>query len=222
MIAAILAMLWRQIPSVCELTKTLNREGNFIQFRMHEANHGHSGALIYDDRRDVVVGMIKTGHTGTGRNTETTFALPAETIWQVCTELKPVISPLPRRNPIVEGITLLPYDYDQCIQNFLNEDLGAESHPVSFGGRDDALKMLDTWLADATPYLLLAAPAGRGKSTLLVRRLDSLSAREDLALAFVPVSIRFGTNMERVFYAALATRLAYFDNVTLNICSMRK
>jgi hypothetical protein len=27
MIAAILAMLWRQIPSVCELTKTLNREG---------------------------------------------------------------------------------------------------------------------------------------------------------------------------------------------------
>jgi len=27
MIAAILSMLWRQIPSVCELTKTLNREG---------------------------------------------------------------------------------------------------------------------------------------------------------------------------------------------------
>ena len=27
MIAAILAMLWRQIPWVCELTKTLNREG---------------------------------------------------------------------------------------------------------------------------------------------------------------------------------------------------
>ena len=27
MIAAILTMLWRQIPSVCELTKTLNREG---------------------------------------------------------------------------------------------------------------------------------------------------------------------------------------------------
>ena len=27
MIASILAMLWRQIPSVCELTKTLDREG---------------------------------------------------------------------------------------------------------------------------------------------------------------------------------------------------
>ena len=32
---------------------------------------------------------------------------------------------------------------------------------------------------------------------------------EDLALTFVPVSIRFGTNMERVFYAALAAGLAF-------------
>jgi ATP/maltotriose-dependent transcriptional regulator MalT len=45
--------------------------------------------------------------------------------------------------------------------------------------------MLDTWQTDTTPYLLLAAPAGRGKSALLVRWLDSLKDREDLALAFV-------------------------------------
>ena len=188
---------------------TLKQEGNFIQFRMHEANHGHSGAPIYDDKRGVVVGMVKKGHTGTGRNAETTFAIPTETIWQICPQLKPIVSPLPRRNPIVEGINLLPYDYDVRIQNFLTEYLGTDSHPVPFGGRDDALKMLDTWLAETTPYLLLAAPAGRGKSALLVRWLDSLSTREDLALAFVPVSIRFGTNMERVFYAALAARLAF-------------
>lgn len=188
---------------------TLKQEGNFIQFRMHEANHGHSGAPIYDDQRGVVVGMIKKGHTGTGRNAETTFAIPIETIWQVCPQLKPPTPVLPRRNPIVEGINLLPYDYDQRIQNFLTEYLGTESPPVPFGGRDEALHMLDAWLAKTTPYLLLAAPAGRGKSALLVRWLDSLSAREDLALAFVPVSIRFGTNMERVFYAALAARLAF-------------
>jgi hypothetical protein len=116
---------------------------------------------------------------------------------------------VPLRDPIVEGINLLPYDYDQKIQNFLKEYLGSEAHPVPFGGRDDALKMLDDWLATPTPYLLLAAPAGRGKSALLVRWLDSLKARENLALAFVPVSIRFGANMERVFYAALAARLAF-------------
>ena len=188
---------------------TLKQEGNFIQFRMHEANHGHSGAPIYDDKRGVVVGMIKKGHRCSGRNAETTFAIPSETIWQVCPELKPVIPPLPRRNPIVEGINLLPYNYAQSIQNFLTEYLGTDSHPVPFGGRDHALKMLDAWLAETTPYLLLAAPAGRGKSALLVRWLDSLKTREDLALAFVPVSIRFGTNMGRVFYAVLSTRLAF-------------
>ena len=188
---------------------TLKQEGNFIQFRMHEANHGHSGAPIYDGKRGVVVGMVKKGHTGTGRNAETTFAIPTETIWQVCPDLRPIIPPLPRRNPILDGINLLPYDYDVRIQNFLTEYLGTDSHPVPFGGRDEALKMLDTWLAETTPYLLLAAPAGRGKSALLVRWLDSLKAREDLSLIFIPVSIRFGTNMESVFYAALAARLAF-------------
>jgi hypothetical protein len=184
-------------------------ETGLIQFRMHEADHGHSGAPVFDDKRGVVIGMVKKGKDQPGRNDETTFAISTETIWQVYPELKPPTPILPRRNPIVEGINLLPYDYDQRIQNFLTEYLGTEAHPVPFGGRDDALKMLDNWLADTTPYLLLAAPAGRGKSALLVRWLDNLLAREDLALAFVPVSIRFGTNMERVFYAALAARLAF-------------
>jgi len=180
-----------------------------FQFRMHEADHGHSGAPVLDVGRGVIIGMVQKGKTEPGRNDETTFAIPIETIWQVCPQLKPIVSPLPRRNPIVEGINLLPYDYDQRIQNFLTEYLGNDQHPVPFGGRDEALRMLDAWLAEATPHLLLAAPAGRGKSALLVRWLDSLKAREDLALTFVPVSIRFGTNMERVFYAALAARLAY-------------
>ena len=184
--------------------------GNKIfQFRMHEADCGHSGAPVLDEKRGVVIGMVQKGETEPGRNAETTFAIPTEIIWQVCSQLKPTLPPLPRRNPIVEGIDLLPYDYYQRIQNFLTEYLGTEKHPVPFGGRDEALHMLDTWLAETMPYLLLAAPAGRGKSALLVRWLDSLKDREDLALAFVPVSIRFGMNMERVFYATLAARLAF-------------
>jgi len=208
---------------------TAKDEGNFVQLRMTEAYFGHSGAPVFDEQRRVVVGMIKKGHVekeiknvkvehvGGADNIKgifdtrggITFAVSTETIWQVCSQLIPPTPVLPRRNPIVEGINLLPYDYDQRIQNFLTEYLGTDAHPVPFGGRDEALKMLDTWLAETTPYLLLAAPAGRGKSALLVRWLDNLKAREDLALAFVPVSIRFGTNMERVFYAALAARLAF-------------
>lgn len=136
--------------------------------------------------------MVQKGETKPGRNDETTFAIPAEIIWQVCPQLKPVIPPLPRRIPIVEGINLLPYDYDQRIQNFLTEYLGTDTHPVPFCERDKALRMLNAWLAETTPYLLLAAPAGRGKSALLVRWLDCLKARDDLSLAFVPVTIRFG------------------------------
>lgn len=179
-----------------------------LQLQSTQANEGISGAPVLA-QNGVILGMIAKGHEKLGRNENTTFATPSEIIWQICPDLRPVTPPLPRRNPIVEGINLLPYDYDQRIQNFLAEYLGTDSHPVPFGGRDDALKMLDNWLTETTPYLLLAAPAGRGKSALLVRWLDSLKEREDLALAFVPVSIRFGANMERVFYAALAARLAY-------------
>jgi hypothetical protein len=182
----------------------------YLQLRSQEVAPGMSGGPVLDTARNAVVGMVNSGFLlrAEKRHRDTAFATPSETIWQVCPKLKPTISPLPRCNPIVEGINLLPYDYDQRIQNFLTEYLGTDSHPVPFGGRDEALHMLDNWLAETTPYLLLAAPAGRGKSALLVRWLDSLKAREDLALAFVPVSIRFGTNMERVFYAALAARLA--------------
>ena len=184
-------------------------EQKLLQLQAPQANHGISGAPVLDENRRIIVGMFTKGHTELGRNELTTLATTTEIIWHVCPQFKPPIPILPRRNPIVEGINLLPYDYNQRIQNFLTEYLGTDSHPVPFGGRDDALHMLDGWLAETTPYLLLAAPAGRGKSALLVRWLDSLKAREDLSLVFVPISIRFGTNMERVFYAALAARLAF-------------
>jgi hypothetical protein len=189
-----------------------DKRGNpYLQLRSQEIAPGMSGGPVMDTARNAVVGMVNSGFLlrYDKKHRDTAFATPTETLWQVCPQLKPIVSSLPRRNPIVEGIHLLPYDYDQRIQNFLTEYLGTESHPVPFGGRDEALHMLDNWLAETTPYLLLVAPAGRGKSALLVRWLDSLKAREDLALAFVPVSIRFGTNMERIFYAALAARLAY-------------
>lgn len=184
-------------------------EHKLLQIQAPQANHGISGAPVIDEKRGVVVGMITKGHNELGRNELTTFATPAEILWEVCPDIKPSIPPLPRHNPIVDGVNLLPYDYDQRIQNFLTEYLGTDTHPVPFGGRDDALQMLDAWLADTTPYLLLAAPAGRGKSALLVHWLDSLKEYKNLALAFVPISIRFGSNMERVFYAALAARLAF-------------
>lgn len=70
-----------------------------------------------------------------------------------------------------EGLRELPTDYATRVKNFLAEYLGSPRHPVPFGGRVKDFEHLDAWLADqdAPPYLLLAAPAGRGKSALLLR-----------------------------------------------------
>jgi hypothetical protein len=110
----------------------------------------------------------------------------------------------------LSGIKSLPTDYAQRIDNFLTEYLGTSSQPVAFGGRGREIETLDSWLAsaDAAPYLLLSATAGRGKSALLVRWTSGLLQRADVTVAFIPVSIRYRTNLSGVFFPALAARLA--------------
>ncbi|MBK8277348.1 MAG: DUF4062 domain-containing protein [Nitrospira sp.] len=110
----------------------------------------------------------------------------------------------------LEGISSLPFDYYGRIENFLTEYLGTSKVPGPFGGREKDLKALDAWLEDPAtpPYLMIAAPAGRGKSALLVRWSRQLLARPNIALVFVPISIRFRTNLSSVTFAALAARLA--------------
>ena len=116
---------------------------------------------------------------------------------------------------IVQGITSLPTDYGTRIRNFILEYTDTPERPVPFGGREEALQALDRWLDDPTapPYLLLAAPAGRGKSALLVRWLERRRQHApDLPVVFVPVSLRYETASQAVFFAALAARLAHlFD-----------
>lgn len=114
------------------------------------------------------------------------------------------------RRLVLAGIADLPTDYAARIENFLDEYAGTPERPVPFGGRADVLAELDAWAEGdaAHPYLLLAALAGRGKSATLVhwtrRRIGDPSAE----LVFIPVSIRFRTNLAGVFFPALAARLA--------------
>ena len=84
--------------------------------------------------------------------------------------------------------------------------------------------MLDAWLedVDGSTRFVLAAPAGRGKSALLVRwikRLEStgrIGQPDTWQLAFVPISLRFNTNRPQVFYEALAARLSNILGQALN------
>jgi hypothetical protein len=96
--------------------------------------------------------------------------------------------------------------------------LGQPLKTVPFGGRNKDLALLDAWLNDETapPRYLLTAPAGRGKSALLVRWLQHLQEQGRVGrdmpapwqLVFVPVSIRFETHRPDIFYEAIAARLA--------------
>jgi hypothetical protein len=98
---------------------------------------------------------------------------------------------------------------------FTDEYLFSETGPVPFGGRDDELRVLDEWLENpqSPSRMLITAPAGRGKSALLVRWMKNLQDRGVCAadgwrLVFMPISIRIGTNRPEVFYEGLARRLS--------------
>lgn len=194
-----------------------------LQIQGKEIDKGLSGSAVVDRSTRRVIGVI-TAYQDISRQSTTEqarfgYAIPIETIWKIYPELEKELPPLPKRSPLVEGIHLLPNGYDFRIQNFLSEYLGTPEQPEPFGGREDALKKLDDWLDGDTQRLLLAASAGRGKSALLVRWLDRLITREDLALVFVPVSVRFRTNLASTFFASLAARLAFLhgEDVPANV-----
>jgi hypothetical protein len=99
-------------------------------------------------------------------------------------------------------------------KRFREQYLVSETGPVPFGGRDEELQRLDKWLQDnsASPRMLVTAPAGRGKSALLVHWVNSLQEREvadgGWQVTFMPISILSETNRPSVFYGGLAQRLA--------------
>ncbi len=113
------------------------------------------------------------------------------------------------------------------IERFVHTYLGTFERPVPFGGRQDEIEALNWWLStnrktrkEATETggnavlkadldsnnLLITAPAGRGKTALLVRWVDQLVTNHHLV--FVPISIRYQTNQASTFYNAFAARLA--------------
>ncbi len=106
----------------------------------------------------------------------------------------------------------LPDAVRQSVENFLDSYLvGTKDQPALFGGRGEDLVSLNDWLNNPQPrppYLLLYAPTGRGKSALLAHWASQLVSRQDLAVIFLPISLRFGTDYENFILRALAGSLA--------------
>ena len=103
----------------------------------------------------------------------------------------------------------LPFRLRANVESFLATYLGTAEKPIPFGGRDEALRQLETWRTGSDKsFLLLAAPAGRGKSALLVRWYQALLQADEVAVIFVPISVRFNTNLAEVVFPCLAVQLA--------------
>ena len=96
----------------------------------------------------------------------------------------------------------------QRVGQLLEKYLGTVEKPVAFGGREEPLAALNSWLNDTTaPFGLLAAPSGRGKTALLVRWAEQLRRTGRARVAFVPISLRVDTarlgDISRLLYLRL-------------------
>lgn len=113
------------------------------------------------------------------------------------------------------GLGAAPLSFKTRIKRLIESYLGTESAPIPFGGRATELKQLNDWLSDSRSprNLLITAPAGRGKTALLIRWVQQIS--DEWPVCFVPISIRHDTNRAVVFYQALAARLAALLGETL-------
>lgn len=109
---------------------------------------------------------------------------------------------------VLYGLQAAPASFRSVVTRFVQGYTGTPAAPVPFGGRATELRRLNEWLAEESgpANLLVTAPAGRGKTALLVRWI----AQVDPAwpVAFVPISIRAETNRPTIFYQALACGLA--------------
>lgn len=109
-------------------------------------------------------------------------------------------------------------EYRSNVGRYFDNYLGTPKLPVLFGGRQDVLDELDQWLASDVQYLLLAAPAGRGKSSVAVHWVMSLlDSQPHLKVIFLPISTRFSTSSSSVALSSLLARLRlFFPNIIIS------
>ena len=105
----------------------------------------------------------------------------------------------------------------EAVRRFMAHYVGTAERPSYFCGRDRELELLDAWIGGPQPYppLLLTAPAGRGKSALVVRwalRQMDRPEPERPAVIFVPISLRFQTHTPESFFGILASQVGSLYN----------
>ncbi len=117
-----------------------------LQLRSSEITQGFSGAPVWDELRQRVIGMVVIVATpdASGKMGETAFATPTETLQRVCTDLQiPDINPYCGLNPFTEA------------------------QAKFFFGRKQEVDRLVAKLRLDPRFLLILGPSGSGKSSIV-------------------------------------------------------
>lgn len=133
---------------------------SLLQMSSNQVSKGFSGAPVWDDSRQVVIGMVtsivgtrKVKIAGTevllpfdpsGRQTDTAFATPVETIQKVC--------------PFLQASEVCPYR---------GLDAFTEEHTKFFFGRENIVDKLVNRLKQDVRFLAVLGPSGSGKSSIV-------------------------------------------------------
>ncbi len=113
--------------------------------------------------------------------------------------------------------TGIPEEVSIRIARFIEYHVGKNDKPVPFGGRRKQIDALNDWLDgddSCRNNLILTAPMGRGKTSLLLHWIGQVDNRWNIV--FVPINLAAGLTHETDFYHALAGRLATILGESLN------
>jgi hypothetical protein len=168
--------------------------------------HGFSGAGVYDPNQDAVVGMVVETDKDRTKRVSQIIGTPS---LEAALGTREGSASAKARDVVVRfGLKATRTRFQLLAKRFLSTYLGTAGRPVPFGGRNDEITRLNHWLDDPTRphHLLITAPAGSGKTALIVRWIEQLPI--DLTVVFVPISIRYETNRAADVYQALAAQLA--------------
>jgi len=128
------------------LGMVMENDQPLLQLRSKEFMQGYSGAPVWDEKRGVVVGMVVSVYKSdaSGKMRDTAFAIPSETLWQVCTE--------------IQSSEIPPYI---GLQNFTVET------SRFFFGREALTEKLLGVLRGGCRFIAVFGPSGSGKSSVV-------------------------------------------------------
>ena len=149
---------------------------------------GFSGAPVWDEHARGIVGMVVSSWKET--EARAAFVIPSGVLISASGDRLRLASSVGPFGALTGGLSRR-----KLLEDFLKNYLGTPEHPAPFGGRDAELERLDEWLDHAErPYILIAAPAGRGKSALLAHWAIEVAESNRADVVLVPIDMRFASD----------------------------